>query len=155
MSKAKPSRSYLEQLRRRYRKAKRRERGKMLDELVATRGYHRKHAIALLRGKRQWRDRQQPLHRRRGRRYTDEDKRAVLWLAELFDQIGSKRLRVAMDIELPNLRQAKHVRVSEACYQRLHVISPSSLDRFRRSVPRPQARRRGGTKPGTLGTVQK
>ena len=98
----KPSKKYLEQLRRRYTQARKKERGQILDEFVKTTHYHRKHASALLRGKRAWRDDRQPIQRKRRRRYTDEDKRAVLWLAELFDQISSKRLRAAMDTELPN-----------------------------------------------------
>ena len=92
MSICKPSEGYLNQLRKRYRTATKKQRGRILDELVATTGCHRKHAIALLRGKRQHRNRQVPIRRPRQRIYTDEDNRAVLWLAALFDQIGSKPL---------------------------------------------------------------
>ncbi len=141
---------FLAKLQKRYAKAKKKERGRILDEFVATTNYHRKHAIALLRGKRHHRDRTQPIRRLRARYYTPEDQRAVLWLAELFDGIGSKRLRVAMNNELVSLRQQKHLHVSRACYQHLLEISPSTLDRLRRSAPRPHLRHRGGTKPGTL-----
>ena len=140
--------AYLNKLRERYRKAPKKERGTILDELVATTGYHRKHAIALLRGKRRHRNPQTPIRRLRRRIYLAEDKRAVLWLAALFDEISSKRLRVAMDVELDHLRD--DLDVSRACFQRLRQISPSTMDRFRRTERRPVGHRRGGTKPGTL-----
>ena len=143
-----PSEQYLSKLRERYRRARKKERGRILDEFVATTGYHRKHAIALLRGKRRHRNRKVPLRRHRRCIYLAEDKRAVLRLAELFDQIGSKRLRVAMDVELNKVRD--YLAVSRACFQRLKDISPSTMDRFRRTERRPAKRHRGGTKPGSL-----
>jgi hypothetical protein len=145
-----PSEQYLNQLRGRYRKARKKERTRILDEFVATTGYHRKHAIALLRGKRQHHNPKVPIRHLRRRIYNDEDKRAVMWLAELFDQIGSKRLRIAMDVELNALRQHHHLQVSRGCFQRLRVISPSTMDRLRRAERRLPGHRRGGTKPGTL-----
>lgn len=150
MSHNRPSESFLEKLRERYAHATKKVRQSMLDEFVATTGYHRKHAIALLRGKRRHRDRSKPIRRPRKRIYTDEDKRAVLWLVKLFDYIASKRLRVAMNNELVTLFKQGYLRISRACYQRLQRISAATMDRFRQSQPHPYARRRGGTKPGTL-----
>src|SRR3972149_4203281 len=148
MANNKPSEQYLNKLRERYRAASKKERGQILDEFQKTTSYHRKHAIALLRGKRQHRNRATPLRRVRGRIYLAEDQQAVRWLAELFDQIGSRRLRAAMDVELDNLKQA--LKVSAACFKRLKHISASTLDRLRQTDPRARARHRGGTKPGTL-----
>jgi len=150
MSICKASEQYLHQLRQRYRKATKKQRGRILDEFVETTGYHRKHAIALLRGRRQHRNRQVPIRHPRRRIYTDEDKRAVLWLAELFDQIGSKRLRAAIDVELKAIYRQQYLRVSAACFKRLQRISPATMDRLRHAERRPSSRRRGGTKPGTL-----
>ncbi|MGE5264387.1 MAG: hypothetical protein ACM3S0_13475 [Acidobacteriota bacterium] len=148
MATCKVPEAYLAQLCERYRKARKKERGKILDELVATTDYHRKYAIALLRGTRHHRNPQAPIRRLRRRVYLAEDKRAVLWLADLFDQISSKRLRAAMDAELDHVRA--DLAVSRACFQRLQHISPSTMDRVRRTERRPVARHRGGTKPGTL-----
>jgi hypothetical protein len=148
MAACKPSEQYLGKLRERYRQARKKDRGRILDEFVATTGYHRKHAIALLRGKRRHRNPKLPSHRVRRRIYLAEDHRAVLWLAELFDQIGSKRLRVALDNELDHLRG--HLNVSRACFRRLKQISPSTMDRLRRTARRSRSRHHGGTKPGTL-----
>lgn len=148
MSTCKLPEPYLDRLRERYRKATKKDRGRILDEFVATTKCHRKHAIALLRGKRRHRNAKAPLRRIRRRIYLAEDKRAVLWLAELFDAIGSKRLRAAMDVELDHLRC--HLDVSRACFKPLKQISASTMDRFRRTERRPTTRHRGGTKPGTL-----
>jgi hypothetical protein len=150
MSHTKPNAKFLAQLRKRYAKATKKQRNAILDEFVATTGYHRKHASALLSGRRQWRDPALPLHRLRRAIYTEEDQQLVFWLIALFDDIGSKRLRRAMDTELANLRRNRHLRVSRTCYQHLLMVSPSTIDRWRRAARRPGRRLRGGTKPGTL-----
>ncbi len=150
MSICKPSEQYLNQLRKRYRQATKKQCGRILDEFVETTGYHRKHAIALLRGKRCHRNPKIPISHPRRRVYLAEDKRTLLWLAALFDQISSKRLRVAMTVELDHLRQRGHLPVSAACFKRLKIISPSTMDRFRRAEHRVVKGRPGGTKPGTL-----
>jgi len=82
--------------------------------------------------------------------YGDEDRHALLMLSDLFDGICSRRLRAAMDVELPGLVQSGALQVSPACYQRLLRISPATIDRLL-SGRRPQVRSsRGFTKPGTL-----
>jgi hypothetical protein len=118
--------------------------------LVSTSGYHRKHAIALLRGKRQWREPKRPIQRKRRRRDSLEDQRAVLWLADRFDQIGSRRLRAAMDTELSALKRRGHLRVSAEGYAHLQQIGASTMDRLRRGARRAVSSHHGGTKPGTL-----
>ena len=102
VSHTKPGRKYLAQLRKRYTSATKKQRHLILDEFVATTGYHRKHASALLAGARHWRDPKAPLRRPRRTRYSLDDQRALLWLVELFDDIGSKRLRAALNKELAN-----------------------------------------------------
>ncbi len=150
MPHVKPDPKYLARLHKRYGKARKKLQSIILDEFVATTGYHRKHAAELLSGRRHWRDPNQPLHRRRARIYTEEDQRAVFWLVALFDEISSKRLRAAMDVELPVLRRNRHLRVSRTCYQHLLQVSASTLDRWRRAARRAGRHLRGGTKPGTL-----
>ena len=54
-------------------------------------------------------------------------------------KIGSKRLRVALDNELDKLWRRKQLRVSRACYERLHQISPATMDRLRASERRSAA----------------
>lgn len=145
---AKPSEKYLGVLKKRYAKATKKERSLMLDEFVKTTGYHRTHAAEILseRYVRQAR----PIRRVRSATYTAADHKAVWQIADWFDQIGSKRLRVAMDVELPRLRASGHLQVSEETYQHLLEISPSTLDRIRKLQRISGRRLRGGTKPGTL-----
>jgi hypothetical protein len=150
VSQTKPNQEYLDQLRKRYAKASKKERTAILDEFVATSEYHRKHANALLRGHRGWRRTTTPLRRQRERKYTGEDKRAVILILGFFDYISSKRLRAAMDAELATLQKQGHLPVSAECFEHLQVISASSIDRMRRHEPQTILRHRGGTKPGTL-----
>jgi len=58
-------------LRKRYARAGKKERGQMLDEYVRTTGCHRKHAIAVLRGKRSRAT--GAIHRPRRSQYTADD----------------------------------------------------------------------------------
>ena len=95
---------YLNQLRIRYRKASKKERTAILDEFVKTTGYHRKHATAVLNGRRE--RVQGPIRRPRGKVYGADVARELASLADLFDNICSKRLRAALDAELPRLYQA-------------------------------------------------
>jgi len=145
-----PDEKYLNALRKRYAKASKKERAKILDEFVATTQYHRKHAIAVLTGKRKRAKR--PIRRPRKAIYTDEDARALEQLSDLFDGINSKLLRAAMDQVLDKLYQAKVLRISPECYARLKRISPASIDRLRQRHPHGAGRHktRGRTKPGTL-----
>ena len=122
VTKSKPSEAYLTTLRQRYAQARKKERSAILNEFVKTTGYHRKHANAVLRGKRA--RRRGPIRRPGRRVYTAEDAQAVRQIAKWFDDIGSKRLRVAMNTTLPDLRRQGHLRVSDACYAHLLQISP-------------------------------
>ena len=74
----------------RYRASCQAERTKILDEFVAVTGYHRKHAIRLLRPK------PEPLGvppRRIHRHYGDEIREALIALWEASDRLCSKRLK--------------------------------------------------------------
>ena len=106
--------SYLKQLQARYRKASKNEKTVILDEYVKTTGYHRKHATAVLNGRRE--RVQGPVRRPRRAQYGVEEAKAIASLADLFDHICSKRLRAAMDVELPRLYQAGILSISATCY---------------------------------------
>jgi hypothetical protein len=139
---------YLKLLRERYRGASKKEKGMMLDEFVKTTGYGRKYAIALLNGKRDYV--KHPVCRPRNTVYGPGLIPSLLLLSDLFDGICSKRLRAAMNVELPKLYKAGFIQVSPEIYGKLMDISPSSIDRLlagRRSQLRKSRR---FTKPGTL-----
>jgi hypothetical protein len=139
---------YLKQLQTRYRKATKKEKTIILDEYVKTTGYHRKHATAVLNGRRE--RVQGPIRRPRRVQYGVEEVNALATLADLFDNICSKRLRAAMDVELPGLYQAGVLSISATCYENLLQVSPSTMDRLRARYRSHRGRRRGFTKPGTL-----
>jgi hypothetical protein len=145
-----PDHEYLKSLKKRYAQATKKERGKILDEYVKTTGCHRKHAIAVLSGKRQ--RVKHPIHRPRSAVYTVEDAQALGTLRDLFDGINSKLLRAALDECLRPLYESGYLQISPACYERLRHISPASMDRLRfRYGRRPVGRHsRSRTKPGTL-----
>ena len=115
---------------------------------MATSGYHRKYAIALLRGKAE----HKPSARRQPRKpyYTALDRLALLRLAALFDQIGSKRLRAALEVMLPALRANGFLKVSTEVYRHLEQMSPATMDRLRVGDPQRLGHGRSLTKPGTL-----
>ena len=140
--------TYLKQLQARYRRASKKEKTVILDEYVKTTGYHRKHAIAVLNGRRE--RVRGPVRRPRRAQYGVEEANAIATLADLFDNICSKRLRAAMDVELPRLYQAGVLRMSATCYEKLLKVSPATMDRLRTRYRSDRQRRRGFTKPGTL-----
>jgi hypothetical protein len=143
-----PDEKYLARLQARYSKASKKERSAMLNEFVKTTSYNRKYAIDVLNGKRK--RVKGPIRRPRRARYGAEEARALLTLWELFDGIHSKRLRAAMDVELPRLYASGSLQVSAKCYEKLLQVSPATIDRLLNGR-RPQARKsRGFTKPGTL-----
>lgn len=148
MDHSQPSGKYMLSLQTRYRRAKRRQRSQMLDEFVATSGYHRKYAIALLRGT--VAQAEAGTRKPRRKRYTELDRQALRRLAALFDQIGSKRLRVALDATLPALCANGFLKVSQEVYRHLQQMSPATMDRLRVGDPQRLGRARSLTKPGTL-----
>jgi transposase InsO family protein len=139
---------YLARLRERYRKASKKERSAILDEYVKTTQCHRKHAIAVLRGKRK--RVKGPIRRPRSTVYRDQEARALLQLWDLFDGICSKRLRSALDVELPRLYERDFLQVSAECYQKLMQISPATMDRLLKGRRLKVSKSRGFTKPGSL-----
>jgi len=140
--------TYLKQLQVRYRKASKQEKTVILDEYVKTTGYHRKHATAVLNGRRE--QVKGPVRRPRRALYGVEEANALAVLADLFDDICSKRLRAALDVELPRLYQAGGLSVSATCYEKLLKVSPATMDRLRARYRSHRGRQRGFTKPGTL-----
>ena len=120
----------------------------MLDEFVKTTGYNRAYASTILSGK-QKRVKGR-IRRPRKAQYGAEEARALLKLWELFDGIYSKRLRAALDVELPRLYDNGFLQVSSECYEKLMRVSPATIDRLLMGR-RPQVRKsRGFTKPGSL-----
>jgi hypothetical protein len=97
-------RELLAPIRHRYGAATREEKGRILDELVAVAGYHRKHAIRVLR---QRESGVEPRRGRNGRRYNQGDREALIALWEASDRICSKRLKPLIPVLLACSRAAR------------------------------------------------
>lgn len=91
----------------RYSQADRMERGRILDEFTAVTGFHRKHAMRLLRAG-------QPNRRsgpRPGRRvYDDAAREALIVIWEASDRICGKRLRPLVPVLVEAMERHGHLR---------------------------------------------
>jgi hypothetical protein len=132
----------------RYLRADRRGKATILDEFVASTGYHRKAAIRLLR---QGPPRPRQGHGGRPRRYSSVVVGALRVAAEASDWLCGKRLAPFLEELIPALEAEGALAVSESDRAALLAMSPATVDRrlapFRRQL-RPHGR--GTTKPGTL-----
>ena len=89
----------------RYRSARRAGKGRILDELCATTGWHRKHAVRALRQRETVTILGQEAPRARRRRYGATIKDALTALWEASDRVCGKRLKVMIPTLLPPLEQ--------------------------------------------------
>ena len=139
---------YREAVRGRYLKAKKKEKGRILDEFTQVTGYHRKAAIRLLR-----RDGSLRPGKRRGRppHYRPEVIQALRVTWEASDRLCSKRLKPFI-VELVNvLRRHGELAVNAKVEAELCQMSPSTIDRLLRPWRRLGGRRPlSTTKPGSL-----
>src|SRR5271168_1777188 len=85
----------------RYRAASRAEKRTILDEFTAVTGYHRKHAIRMLRSA----ARRQPASRARTRLYDEAVRQALVVLWEASDRICGKRLKALIPILLDAMQR--------------------------------------------------
>lgn len=95
-------------LRERYGRASPVERRRILDEFVAVSGYHRKHAIRLLRSSAKGRD-------RRGRSpvYDAAVQAALVVVWEASDRICGKRLKALLPVLVPAMERHGHLRLDD------------------------------------------
>src|SRR3954452_3080245 len=121
----------LEVVRERYGRARSAERRLILDEFVAVSGYHRKHAIRLLR-----QPGGSPAPDRRGRSPVyDAAVRAALVVAwEASDRICGKRLKAALPVLVPAMERHGHLALDEVVRSRLLAVSAATIDRLLRPV---------------------
>jgi hypothetical protein len=141
---------YIEAVFLRYKKAPYKEKTIILDEFCATCGYHRKHAIRLLRRFKRF---IKPKAKKRGRAPVYHPETILkplkqIWLAANLP--CSKRLKAILPLWLPGYVQSFGNLPSEVS-QALQSISAATIDRFLHPVRiQYQTRGRTTTKPGTL-----
>jgi len=145
----------------RYRKARKKEKSRLLDELVALSGYNRWYAVGLLRGQgktipvgrrlRLMGDLGRSTRRRRPRIYEGV---VLEWLKKIWailDFVCGKRLAAIIPEVVPVLERHHEIVLDAATRQKLFSISPATIDRVLAPERRKFALRgRAGTKPGTL-----
>ncbi len=145
----------------RYRAARKKEKGRILDALVASSGYNRWYAVGLLRGHgkaikigrrvRLVGDLGRSTQRLRPRIY---DGAVLEWLKKIWgvlDLICGKRLAAIIPEVVPVLERHHEIALDGATRQKLFSISAATIDRVLAPERRKFALRgRAGTKPGTL-----
>ena len=140
---------YLDNVRKKYKKARKKEKGEIIAEVCAISGFHKKHAIRMLNKD----------HRRmtikkeaRGRPkiyqeqvYLEPLKR--IWLAT--DQLCGKRLKMALPLWLPHYHKA-YGELDQSTYQGLLQMGSATIDRLLSKVKVQSKRGLSGTKPGKI-----
>ena len=140
---------YLDNVRKKYKKARKKEKGEIIAEVCAISGFHKKHAIRVLNTD----------HRRitikkeaRGRPkvyqeqvYLEPLKR--IWLAT--EQLCGKRLKMALPLWLPHYHKA-YGELDQSTYQGLLQMGSATIDRLLSKVKVQSKRGLSGTKPGKI-----
>lgn len=129
----------------RYLAADKEEKGRILDEFVITTGYHRKHAIRLLKhgpGPTQ--------HERRGRKrtYGAETVRQLVFVWKVAGRICGKRLQPFLPELVTALERHGELRLDATTRGQLLQMSASTIDR--KLAPFRDGRGQTTTKPGSL-----
>ncbi len=142
-------RELLATLRPRYLSSSKTEKQRILDELVATLGYHRKHAIRLLRRKA---PRRPKVKRVRPRKYTIDVVLALEKVWRLANCIATKRLVPSLKEFVEALERHGEMSLEPKTRELLLSISAASADRLLTRARQADLRYRGKTttKPGTL-----
>ena len=138
----------IETIQPRYLKAKKSEKQQILDELIATTGYHRKHAIRVLRHG------SKPkglIKAGRKKVYQGEVVKALEQIWEICGRICSKRLHPFLPEMVAILERHKELKLSPETKTLLLSMSRATIDRCLRKARFNEPRRGiSTTKPGTL-----
>src|SRR5580692_1114728 len=115
----------------RYAQGDRAERGRILDEFTAVTGFHRKHAMRLLRDGQPNR-RSGPRPRRRI--YDEATREALIVIWEASDRICSKRLRPLVPVMVEAMERHGHLRLAPEVRIGLLAMSAATIDRSLRAA---------------------
>ncbi|MCC6642612.1 MAG: transposase family protein [Deltaproteobacteria bacterium] len=126
----------------RYRASSRQEKLRILDELVAVTGYHRKHSIRLLNTAAAAAAGRRP----RLRLYDEAVREALIVLWEASDRVCGKRLKPLLPVLVEALERHGHLRLDRVVRAKLHAASASTLDRLL-AEPRTAIGRRHPARP--------
>jgi hypothetical protein len=115
----------VEALRARYSSAPPVEKAKILDEFVALTGYHRKHAIRVLRGETNTRE-----TRARNRLYDEAVRQALTVLWEAGDRVCGKRLKALIPMLVDAMERHGHLDLDPVVRTKVLQVSAATIDRI-------------------------
>jgi hypothetical protein len=145
----------------RYQKARKKQKGVILNEFVTTTGYGRCYASYVLRshGKKVWvskdmvvvGDMTKKATRKRQKTYGEEVGKALIKIWLIMDCICGKRLAPILGEVVPRLEKHREIRLDAKTREKLLNLSPATVDRIlagkRKQI---SVKGRSLTKPGTL-----
>jgi len=150
MMSLKSKRELLEVVQPRYLKASKVEKQKMLDEFTLTTGYHRKHAIRVLKNQ----VRVQNHFKRKTKTYKTiyrgEVVQALEQIWEIYGHICSKRLQPFLPEAITVLERCQEIELCKDTKELLLKISSASIDRCLRPIRIKSRHGLSTTKPGSL-----
>jgi len=150
MMSLKSKRELLEVVRPRYLKASKVEKQKMLDEFTSATGYHRKHAIRVLKNQRPVQNHLKGKTKRYRALYCGEVVQALEQVWEIYGHICSKRLQPFLPEAIRILERCQEIQLSKDTKTLLLKISSASIDRCLRPVRIKSRHGLSTTKPGSL-----
>jgi AcrR family transcriptional regulator len=112
----------------RYQKASISQKGALLDEIAATTGYARRYAMWLLNHPEEM---QLPPRRQRQRTFGPEVQRALFFVWQHANQIGTKRLMPYLATHIEALERHGHLYLTDSCRRQLLCMSAAAADRNR------------------------
>jgi hypothetical protein len=140
----------LEVVRPRYLKASKFEKQKILDEFTSTTGYHRKHAIRVLKNRVEVQNRLKGKTKTYQRLYCGEVVEVLEQIWEIYGHICSKRLQPFLPEAIRVLERCQEIKLSQDTKELLLKISSASIDRCLRPSRSQTPHGLSTTKPGSL-----
>lgn len=145
----------------RYQKARKKDKGVILDEFTELTGFDRRYASYVLRshGKSVWIDRRTALQgdatksrtRKKPPLYGSAVVEALKKVWSIMDYICGKRLVPVLKETVIRLERCREIRISETVREKLFRITPATIDRLLAKERRKQQiKGKSNTKPGTL-----
>jgi hypothetical protein len=150
MMSLKSKRELLEVVRPRYLKASKFEKQKILDEFTSATGYHRKHAIRVLKNQVQVQNHLKGKTKTYQTLYCGEVVQVLEQIWEIYGQICSKRLQPFLPEAIRVLERCQEIHLSKATKELLLKISSASIDRCLRPIRLQTPHGLSTTKPGSL-----
>ena len=150
MMSLKSKRELFETVQPRYLKANKVEKQKMLDEFTAATGYHRKHAIRVLKNQRQVQNHLKGKTKTFKTIYTGEVVSVLEQVWEIYGRICSKRLQPFLPEAIKVLERCQEIEMSSHTKELLLRISSASIDRCLQPIRLQSPHGLSTTKPGSL-----